>query len=174
VWTITVASHAKYFTPPSREQLDAALADATARWTNSGGNGDNDVSVNVRFELPEGAEMDTFPFAYYADEYNDIVDEEKVVELLAATAPLDDWILFVKSTPFNFARARSPGRRIVMPDVWNLQGSLYAHELGHNAGLPDRDEGSGGLVCIMKSIPGLLDRQMARSKERDAILNWNP
>ena len=60
-------------------------------------------------------------------------------------------------------------------------GGLYAHELGHNGRCNERSGGSGAsgyelfagnMIPIMVQVPGSMERQLMRAKERDLVLQW--
>lgn len=146
--------------------VTAVLGDADDRWVHDADLSDTeDYPANVSFTFT-GSIGSTFPPPWNDNKYNEIGRAQDVASL-SLTPDMSEWILFVKSTYDNKAYGTFNAARIIMPeDGWQLPG-VYAHEIGHNAGLNDRSAPPvGGLfVPIMESAPGDYIRELANLTE---------
>jgi|GEM_PF-3411369 len=160
-------------------RVDVALGDATRRWLKVAAvPGDGDVAVHVLFVGTDGISTINGT-RYSAWGFNVIQREEDLRELLDAPSNPDGvcgWVRIVEDVLINghrYAAAKPNGQSVVVPYLWAYQGTIYAHEFGHNVGLADRPGGVDHLINIMQhDHPAGVDRQLASASEREAMEEW--
>lgn len=168
-YTITAATHPLLAEPSiTASAVAAKLAAADDLWVNDAdGSGTNDYPANVSFML--SGSMGTLPAPWDDNKYNEIRTTQDLDALV--NSPIAAWMIFVKSTPDGSAWSLQNASRTVVPATFWFDESLYAHEIGHNAGLPDRAATPiSGLIPIMQSAPSGGIRELANAAETRVMI----
>jgi hypothetical protein len=189
-WAISYAYHPGYSgVIPTDAEVEQAMTDAGDKWRHVyGGLFTPDVDVATKISFVRYGNVDSWvPTGnkWYGPDYNIIIKQTDLDDLVDQN-DVKTWILLVKSTPRNVAQARAPGMRVVIPERWKADASLFAHEFGHNAGCDNRVASSplaylkeehdyDDTISVMTKYPDVGDqRELVRAHEREKVDLWTP
>jgi hypothetical protein len=169
VYPITVAKHKNIASNLVEATLKTAFADATDRWKRStpGNIVISDYSADVKFTLSSVAQSFTTSVADWHEQRWNVLRSHDDFELLCDTTDISEWARLVTSVNMPVSVNGGPVTRMDLTnrgvatinaprlaltlDCW-YKGEMWAHELGHNGGCPDRSSSSLGYeISIMRS-----------------------